>query len=148
MAATIDDLFKEIERINTNLKQIEGTLNSTLPSLVTNSTYASQALAFMMKQNQAILCNLGQVAKNTCGILNEEVEQTRLQEHIAGAAERVRDLLNSVYSAEAVNLERLEHMRKELEACCPKERSGPPCTDKPCTDPGPGPQPPEGNPIP
>ena len=61
MATTIDDLFKQLAEINTNLQQIESTISSTLPALVTNSTYASQALAFMMKQNQAILCNLGQI---------------------------------------------------------------------------------------
>ena len=101
-----------------------------------------------MKQNEAILCNLNHISKNTCGALNEATEQTRLQRHIALSAERMKEILSSAHSAEALNLERLEHLRRDLEECCPKEPPPPACTDKPCLDPGPGPQPPDTNPIP
>lgn len=148
MGGTIDDVFKEIEKIDSNLQNIEGTLSSTLPALVTNASYVSQALAHIMKQNEAVLCNLGHIATNTCGALNEATEQTRLQRRIEAAAERMKELLSSAYSAETVNLERLEHLRRDLEKCCPKEPPPPACADKPCPDPGPGPQPPDTNPIP
>jgi hypothetical protein len=149
MSSTIDDVFQEIQKVNTHLQEIEGTLNSALPALVTNSAYVTHALAFFMKQNEAILCNLSHISQNTCGTWNEAATQTRLQMQIAGAVERIKDLLNSAHGTEAINLDRLEHMRKQLEECCPTHSPPPPCANQPCFDPGPGPQPPPSpNPIP
>jgi hypothetical protein len=110
---------------------------------IQNSNYASQALAYIIKQNATIICELGRVSNDICGILNQAAEQTRLQHHIAHAAAHVRALLDSVYSAEALNLRRLSAMRERIEECCPKEPPPPACQQEPCAEPGPAPQPPD-----
>jgi hypothetical protein len=81
-----------------------GDAPGSLGHIVQNSTYASQALAYIVKQNATILCELGQISNNTCGILNQTTEQTRIQHRIAHAAVHLKDLLDSVYAAEAINL--------------------------------------------
>lgn len=148
MAGSIDDVFKAIQQVNTHLQAIEGSLNTTLPTLVTNSNYVAQAFSHVMKQNEAIICSLQQIARNTCGTWNEVAQQTPLQRQIESACERVKDLLNSAYSSEAVELDRLQELREQLAECCPpKKAPTPPCQEKDCPDPGQGPPPPDTNPI-
>ncbi len=98
-------------------------------------TYTNEALFHNAQQNDTMICLLEQISKNTCGILNEAVVQTRLQTAIKINSQLLADLYAATHADAALERQRLEQLQAQIEQCCPPTPLPPACTDKPCDKP-------------
>src|SRR3981189_1099533 len=159
-----DDLFNQLVAANTRLEAIKGNLldvkgateavkvavnqvNSTLTTgfgqLVTQGDYTNQALSQNAKQNDTIICILEHISKNTCELLNQSVIQTRLQTSMDKGVTALADMYATVHPDAALERERLEALKRQIEKCCPPPRHEPPCHYAPCPAPKPLGEPPD-----
>jgi len=157
-----DDLFNQLVAANNRLEQIKTDLvnvknstdavqvavtqvNSTLTNgfsqLVTIGQYTNQALSQNAKQNDTIICILEHISKNTCELLNQSVIQTMLQTDMKKGVVALTDMYATVHAEAALERERLQALKKQIEECCPPPKHEPPCNYAPCPAP-----PPLGNP--
>jgi hypothetical protein len=153
-----DDLFNQLVAADTRLEAIKGNLldvkaatdavkiavnqvNSTLTTgfgqLVTQGDYTNQALSQNAKQNDTIICILEHISKNTCELLNQSVIQTRLQTEMDKGVTALADMYATVHPDAALERERLEALKRQIEKCCPPPRPEPPCHYVPCPAPKP-----------
>jgi hypothetical protein len=159
---SIDDVFNELQKINTNLQTVEGELtqiNTTLSTgfsnvlqsmqtLITLEIYSDQALDHLSKQSDTIICILEKISQQSCAQLNEAHTQTGLQTAIQKSSATLLELYKFTNPAAALEFERLEHLRKQLEECCPPSKPEPFCAYEPCEAPPPlGDPPTVGTPI-
>lgn len=154
---SIDDVFDELKKVNTNLQAVQGELtkiNNTLTTgftnvlqgmqtLVTLEGYSDQALFHLSQQNGTMICILEKISQQTCALLDEAHMQTGLQTAIQENSTSLLELHKSAYPAAALELERLGHLRQQLLKCCPPEKPEPICTYKPCEVPPPLSEPPK-----
>ena len=84
-----------------------------------------------------MICQLQQIAVNTCCICNETHAQTPLQEAIKTAIRKLTCLYATSHADAALTHERDEKLREQIEACCPPEPPAPACVEKPCPEPRP-----------
>ncbi|WP_031074367.1 hypothetical protein [Streptomyces sp. NRRL WC-3742] len=147
---SIDDVFNELQKINVNLQAVNSTLVSGFKDISANCKqleslvqYADTALAHISKQDDTMICELEKISQHGCELLNEVHAQTL---DLASAAADTHTLLlisQSVNSAAALELERLDQLRQEIGSCCPPVTPQPPCTYEPCPKPAPLGNPPE-----
>jgi hypothetical protein len=111
--------------------------------LVTQGDYTNQALSQNAKQNDTIICILEHISKNTCELLNQSVIQTRLQTSMDKGVTALADMYATVHPDAALERERLEALKRQIEKCCPPPRHEPPCHYAPCPAPKPLGEPPD-----
>jgi hypothetical protein len=140
---TISDAFHQLQDANTKLDTlhndvtalkasedattaaVNGVRNSVdravqeLVLLVQGQVYTNQALFHVTQQNDTMICILEHISKNTCMLLNEAHIQTGLQTAIAADTSEALDIDKTVHPEAALDLERREALRKEMEVCCP-----------------------------
>jgi hypothetical protein len=159
-----DDLFNQLVAANNRLEAIKGNLldveaatdavkfavnqvNSTLTTgfgqLVTQGDYTNKALSQNAKQNDTIICILEHISKNTCELLNQSVIQTRLQTSMDKGATALADMYASVHADAALERERLQALKDQIEKCCPPPRPEVPCHYTECPAPPPLGDPPD-----
>lgn len=90
---------------------------------------------YQILQNQTIICLLDKIARNTCDILTEEDQQTRLQKAIADDVDALRHMEATVHPDAALVLQRALEAKKEAERCCPPPKPVPRCSFEPCPAP-------------
>jgi hypothetical protein len=151
-----DDLYNQLLAANTKLGQINTTLvdvkgatdavksavnqvNTTLTNgfgqLIAIGDYTNKALFQNSKQNDTIICILEHISKNTCELLNQSVIQTGLQTEMEKDIDALEDMYETVHADAALERERLQKLKKQVEECCPPERPQPPCHYMPCPTP-------------
>ena len=97
---------------------------------VTNAT-----LFHMSQQQDAMICALEAISRNTCAIHNETHMQTGRQTVIAAAETALLDITRTVHPAAAIDLDRREDQRRAVEKCCPPPIEPPVCAYRPCPAP-------------
>jgi hypothetical protein len=167
--ASINDVFNQLQAVNTTLGQIHAdgiaqtnatnTVNASVNTLdgdvkagfaatvqalqtIAQINVESVKLIFhLTKQADAMICSLEQISKNTCGILTQATVQTRLQTAIADDADAVREIAESAHPEAALERQRRAALRAQVERCCPPRDLGPACTYQPCPHPERAPEP-------
>lgn len=167
--ASAQDFYNELKAANTRLDDIKGKLDALqaatngvraaidhadqtlqwgFSQLITLAVFADQALAQNAAQNDTIICILEHISKNTCQLLDEAHTQTGLQRRIERSTSLLADLYAATHADAALARERLEALRRQIEACCPPPVPEPPCCYEPCPAPPPLGPPPEVDPRP
>ena len=99
---------------------------------VTNAT-----LLHMSQQQDAMICALEAISRNTCAIHNEAHLQTGRQTVIAAAETALLDITRTVHPAAALDLDRRDDQKRAIEKCCPPPVDPPVCAYRPCPAPKP-----------
>ena len=127
----------KLDIIDKDIELVQKLLLWGFQQLITQAQYTNQALFHNNQQNDTMICQLQQIAQNTCCICNEAHLQTGLQEEIKDAGRQLADLYAATHGDAAVALERDAALRKQVEACCPPKAPEPACVDRPCRKPEP-----------
>jgi hypothetical protein len=157
-----DDFFKQLRDANDRLESIKGRLlditaavnqvNATLTTgfgeLVTLGQYTNLALFQNAKQNDTIICILEHISKNTCELLNQSVIQTKLQTDMQQDMDKLEAMYETVHADAALEHERHQALKQQIEKCCPPPKPEAPCKYAPCPAPGPLGEPPKIEPKP
>jgi hypothetical protein len=145
----IHEVRDRLDTVNTHLTTVEGKLDAIdadvkkvqqlllwgFNQLITIGNYTNKALFHNNQQNDTMICQLQQIAENTCCTCNEAHIQTGLQEDIKAAMRQLADLYAATHGDAALTLEREAELRKQIDACCPPEPPAPACVEKPCPKP-------------
>jgi hypothetical protein len=157
-----DDFFKQLRDANDRLESIKGRLlditaavnqvNATLTTgfgeLVTLGQYTNLALFQNAKQNDTIICILEHISKSTCELLNQSVIQTKLQTDMQQDMDKLEAMYETVHADAALESERLQALKQQIEKCCPPPKPEAPCKYAPCPAPRPLGEPPKIEPKP
>ena len=137
-----DQVESRLQEIRNAVQQVNGTLTFGFTQLITIGNYTNQALAHNAKQNDTIICILEHISKNACELVNEAHKQTAFQSVIADSSKKLADLYESTHAEAALERQKLEALRRQIEACCPPPRPEPPCRYEKCDAPDQLPPPP------
>ena len=161
--ASIDDCFNQLVAANGELSQIDQgiqTVNNSLQTvdtdvqattaavqngfgqLYTIANYTNQLLLYQIQQSDTMVCYLEKIARQTCALLNEAALQTAAQQAMREDLDDLRQLYELANPAAAVEQDRLEALKAQVEKCCPPPVPTPPCKFEPCKQPGDVPPPP------
>jgi hypothetical protein len=135
LTAMNDELFNELVQIQATLATSFQSLSAGLSASLTQQYFQSEALAEKIAQQTTMICQLEQIAKQTCEMLSEAHLQTGLQRQITGNVQRLLDLVQTAQPGGELELQRLDRLRQEIEKCCPPETPPPYCVHKPCPPP-------------
>jgi hypothetical protein len=163
--ASINDVFNELQAVNTTLGQIHAdgvaeinatnqvkasvdTLGAdvkagfaaTVNALNTIAQINIEAVKLLFHQTQqadAMICALEQISKNTCEILTQVTIQTGLQTHLRDDVDALRYIAESANPEAALERQRLTELQAEIERCCPPDAPEPACKYEPCGKPRP-----------
>jgi chromosome segregation ATPase len=131
------DVKSSTDLVKASVDQVNSTLNSGFSQLVSLGQYANEALWHNARQNDAIICILEHISKNTCELLNQSVIQTRLQTEMQKDIDALENMYEHVHADAALERERLLELKKQIEVCCPPPRPESPCKYAPCPAPPP-----------
>jgi len=158
---SISDVFNELVQCNTRLQQLHNDaiaekastdavkastdsvknsvdqVSNKLTLLISGQNYANLTLFHLSQQIDTMICILENISRNTCSLLNEAHAQTRLQTAIQGAVSDDLEIDKYAYPAAALELSRLQALRRQIEECCPPPVPEPVCTYEPCKAPEP-----------
>jgi len=153
MPTQVDDIQALITDIKTNTKNTAdytlATSNNTLALLFacqsgfTNLANGMQiqislqqqtnSLLFINdKQNQLIICWLKNIAEELCKMLNLNKDQVELQSEMSEALTNINSIIKMIHSKEALEIIQLNNLQKQIEKCCPPEKSEREPCFKPC----------------
>jgi hypothetical protein len=127
----------KLDVIDTDIKKVQQLLLWGFQQLITIGNYTNQALFHNNQQNDTMICQLQQIAENTCCTCNEAHLQTGLQQAMQAAISKLADLYAATHGDAALTLEREAALRKQVEACCPPKPPAPACVERPCPRPEP-----------
>ena len=162
---TIQNVFDELVAVNTNLVNLHNDMVAEIgatqavqqaviqvdSTLVTGFTVLTQGmaviaqleeqeiqlLAHLSHQTDTEICELEHISRNTCSLLNESHEQTRLQRLTAAAVSALQQMYETVHADAALTRSRLEGLQAQIQECCPPPVEDPPCRFEPCPAPKP-----------
>ncbi|HEX9416298.1 MAG TPA: hypothetical protein VF895_06285 [Gaiellaceae bacterium] len=144
------DLANPADNVNGHLAAVEGlatqirdTVKTGFAELVAIGNYTNQALYHVTEQNETIICNLEKLTSQTCRLLNEAHTQTGLQTSIERETGKLGDMFSTVHADAALDLERRQELKREIEKCCPPKLEPPVCVYEPCEKPARITEPPE-----
>ncbi len=127
----------KLDAIDADIKNVQQLLLWGFQQLITIGNYTNLALFHNDQQNDTMICQLQQIAENTCCTCNEAHIQTGLQQEMQAAMRKLADLYAATHGDAALTLEREAELRKQIETCCPPEPPKPACVEKPCPKPEP-----------
>jgi archaellum component FlaC len=148
----LGDINNDLGTANGLLGEINsdlGTLNTSVQAVGTDVQqvdtdvqYTNKLLTYQIEQNNTIICYLEKITRQTCALLNESARQTAAQEEMARDIHDLEQLYELANPAAAVEQDRLEALKHQVERCCPPPKPEPPCKFEPCQRPGDVPPPP------
>lgn len=130
--ASVDTGFT---RIDATLTAGFTALSDGAAALISLQTYANESLNHNTLQNDTMICSLEQVSRNTCSSLNEEHVQTGLQTAITESVRASLEISKAAHPDAALDLERHEKLRAQIEECCPPPQEPPVCSYEQCKAP-------------
>lgn len=145
--------------VTTGFANTVGTLNAGftamtegMQAIIALQTFANEVLLHHTKQNDTMICSLEKISRNTCQLVTESHLQTGLQTAIEKNVSIQTELLKYANAEAALQLERIDALRKQVEECCPPKQKPPACSYEPCetsrfTGEPPRPRPPEFEPV-
>jgi hypothetical protein len=131
----LDALKAATDAVRGAVDHVDKTLQWGFGQLITIGNYTNQALFHNDEQNDTIICILEHISKNTCELLNEAHTQTGLQRIIRHNTTKLADLYAATHADAALERERLEALRREIQECCPPKPPPPVCQYEPCPKP-------------
>jgi hypothetical protein len=137
--------------IQTGFSQLGSLVNYTDQLVlyeIEQNKYTDQLLVYQIEQNNTIICYLAKIALQTCALLNEAARQTAAQEAMRTDLANLTQLYELANPAAAVEQDRLEELKAQIEKCCPPPRPEPPCKFEKCDQPRELPKPPGALPLP
>ena len=150
--ATLDDAFNQLVEANSHLtdlhndvQAVKSSVDGGFADLGQRVDFTNALLTFEIKQNTTIICILEKISKQTCELVNQATLQTAAQEVIQANTTALKQLSELSNPEAAVEQDRLEKLRQQIEECCPPKRPEPPCRYEPCKDPGKPPKRPSGD---
>ncbi len=115
------------------LKSSSDLIEQNTQQLVALQSYENEALTHILKQNDIMICLLEKITQQTCSLLNEAHMQTGLQVSVKESTFALLEIYKSVHPEAALELQRLENLRKQMLECCPPEEPKPICIYEPCS---------------
>jgi hypothetical protein len=131
-ADNVNSHLATLERV---AAQIHEAVKTGFAELIAIGNYANEALFHLSEQNETIICNLEKITSQTCRLLNEAHEQTRLQTSIEHGIARLADVFLTVNTGAALDLERREELKREVEKWSPTKPEPPVCVYERCEKP-------------
>jgi uncharacterized phage infection (PIP) family protein YhgE len=107
-------------------------LTQGVQAVIALQIFTNDVLLHHAKQHDTMICILEHISKNTCHLVTEAHVQTGLQTSIEKGISMQTELLKSANAEAALQLERMDTLRKRVEECCPPEQELPACTYEPC----------------
>ena len=126
-----------IANLNSSINQGFNDTVDTLNVLIKVNIEAVKLLYHQTKQADTMICYLDQISQNTCNILTQVAIQTDLQTRLQKDVDALLYISESVNAAVAVERQRHDELRAQIERCCPPPPLQPVCTFKPCDKPEP-----------
>jgi hypothetical protein len=117
------------------LTTLDNDVKAGLKVLAEIELAAVDLLFHLTQQADTMICELGQISKNTCGILTQVTLQTDLQQGLSKDVAVLLDIEEAVHPEASLQLQRLLELRARIEKCCPPRPPEPACTYKPCPAP-------------
>ena len=109
-------------------------LSQGIATIIDRQNETNSLLTINNEQNRVILCWLGILADLECKQLRRLETQIEIQSETRDSVKRLSEVLALVHAREALEVERQEQLRLEIEKCCPPETPEPgPCYE-PCED--------------
>jgi hypothetical protein len=88
------------------------------------------------QQNHTIICWLANLANVLCRSLHTQQQQLALQVSLDTSLREMKEIMETVHSAAALDVIRRRELESRLHACCPPPKTEPePCPDA-CPEPG------------
>lgn len=131
----LDTLKNATDAVRAAVQHVDTTMQWGLTQLINLGTYTNQALWQNSKQNDTIICILEQISKNTCILVNESTTQTSLQKTMRESLVTLADLYATTHSEAALERQKLEALKHQIERCCPPPVPAVPCDYRPCPKP-------------
>jgi hypothetical protein len=142
--AEIQTVNTSVQDVKTSVDQLDGDVKAgfdatvnALGTIAQIETEAAKLIFHLTQQADAMICELEHISRNTCGILNEAVVQTRLQTQLADDVAEIRYVTDTAHPDAVLERSREDALRAQIERCCPPEPPQPPCTYEPCPHPDP-----------
>lgn len=135
LTAMNNDLFNELVQIEATLSKGLLNLSQGMNAVLAQQQFTNTALVAFIAQHKTVICELEQVAGQTCDLLSEAHMQTGLQRDIARDVSRLLNITHIAYPGAELELTRLDKLREKIEKCCPPEVEPPLCKHEPCPPP-------------
>ena len=156
--ASVDDVFNKLGEVSDRLQNlhndmsvqtdvIKGFRDANHNDLVAQTTILSQigsgisdlfaVLKHISLQQETAICLLGNIAKHTCAIWNEEHWQTEVLQQIKQFTNESLLIAQTTSPAATLEVRRLQELKAEVERCCPPPTPETICKRSECSDPGP-----------
>lgn len=110
-------------------------LSQGMQALILQQAFANDMLLHQARQQDTMICILEKISRNTCRLVSEAHVQTGLQTSIEKNVLIQTELLKSTHAEAALEIERIDALRKQVEKCCPPKQEAPACTYEPCEAP-------------
>jgi hypothetical protein len=109
-------------------------LSQGIATIIDRQNEANSLLTINNEQNRVILCWLAILADLECKQLRRLETQIEIQTETRDSVRRLTEVLTLVHAREALEAERQEQLRLQIEKCCPPDTPEPgPCYE-PCQD--------------
>lgn len=105
---------------------------------------ANAILEHHSRQNETVICLLGNTNELLCGMTRKLTRQLLLTEELLRSAKRVEGILERASPAAAGDFDRLAGLQEQIEKCCPPPKPEPEPCPEPCPVPEPRPYRPKG----
>lgn len=146
----LDTLHADMKQLSTQLQALHtttatgfgntvSTLNAGftamtqgMQAVIALQTFANDVLQHQARQQDTMICILEHISGNTCRLVTEADQQTRLQQSIEKGVAVQTELLRSAHAETALELDRLAALRLQVEECCPPRPEPPACSYRPC----------------
>lgn len=140
----LQDVNTSVQAVDTSVQATTTAVENGLAQLGTLVNNTNQLLAYEIQQNDTIICNLAKIAQQTCELVNQAALQTAAQQAMRADLDELVQLYELANPAAAVEQNRLEALKLQIEQCCPPKLPKPPCVYEPCPAPENPPVPPAG----
>jgi hypothetical protein len=135
LTAMNNDLFNQLAQIEATLSNGLLNLSQGMHAVLTQQQFTNVAMVALIAQHKTIICELEQIASQTCDLLSEAHIQTGLQRNIARDAARLLEITRAAHPGAELELSRLDKLREQIEKCCPPEVEPPLCRRELCPPP-------------
>jgi invasion protein IalB len=127
----------DVNTLDGDVKAGFAATTTALQALVALEEAAVKLLYHLTQQADTMICSLGQISKNTCGILTQVTIQTELQKRLVADANTIRAIDEATNPAATLQLLQLAELKAQIEKCCPPKPPEPACTYQACPAPAP-----------
>lgn len=110
-------------------------ISTGISGLQVRQDLTNQLLFVLLQQQKAVICNLEEISRNTCTLVNQSTRQTALQEGMAEALSSLQYMFATANPDAALSYARHQEERRRLEACCPPPERTDPCAYERCQAP-------------